>query len=77
MVAAAEIAAGRGLLTRKEVNVWQGSLKMPGFLQLLPYSADEIIPLLSRDKKAQYGRPRFVLPLGLGKAALFDDVGRR
>ncbi len=75
MVAAAEIAAGRGLLTSKEVNRLAGVLEKAGLPTALPYSSDEILPLLSRDKKAHYGRPRFVLPQTLGMAALFDDVG--
>ncbi|MGI5927090.1 MAG: 3-dehydroquinate synthase [Syntrophomonadaceae bacterium] len=75
MVAAAEIAAGRGLLTREEAQRLVKLLDNAGLPTVIPFDADQIIPLLSRDKKAQSGRPRFVLPLGLGKAALFDDVG--
>lgn len=75
MVAAAEIAVGRGLLTREEAKRLVKLLENAGLPTVIPFGPDEIIPLLSRDKKAQGGRPRFVLPLGLGKAALFDDVG--
>ncbi len=75
MVAAAEIAVGRGLLAKEEAERLVMLLENAGLPTVIPFGADEIIPLLSRDKKAQEGRPRFVLLLGLGKAALFDDVG--
>ncbi|MFY9139397.1 MAG: 3-dehydroquinate synthase [Thermacetogeniaceae bacterium] len=75
MVAAAEIAVSRGLLTREEADRLVRLLDNAGLPTVIPFGADQLIPLLSRDKKAQLGRPRFVLPLGLGKAEVFDDVG--
>lgn len=74
MVAAAEIAVGRGLLGEAEKERIVNILKEVGLPTSVPFTADKIIPILQRDKKAYNGKPRFVLPLGLGKADLFDDV---
>ena len=75
MVAAAGDSSQAGSADQEEAQRLVKLLDNAGLPTVIPFDADQIIPLLSRDKKAQSGRPRFVLPLGLGKAALFDDVG--
>ena len=38
------------------------------------WSADALVDVMRRDKKAKAGRLRFVLPTRLGRVSLFDDV---
>lgn len=75
MTAAARIAAGRGLVDAAFVERQSALLRALG----LPIEADEladerIVPALYRDKKAEGGRLRFVLPTAVGSVALVDDV---
>jgi len=75
MVAAALIAAARGLIDEALVRRQSALLEALG----LPTSADELrddrlIAALSRDKKVEGGRWRFILPTGPGRVAIFDDV---
>jgi 3-dehydroquinate synthase len=74
MVAAAEIAVERGLLEEEEKNRLKKLLDRAGLPVTVPLAGDEILNILPRDKKARHGRPRFVLPLGLGSVNLFEDV---
>jgi 3-dehydroquinate synthase len=74
MVAAAQIAVGRGLLKEDDKNRLEKLLKRAGLPTTVTIPAVEIIDTLPRDKKARRGRPHFVLPLALGKVDLFEDV---
>jgi 3-dehydroquinate synthase len=74
MVVAAAISVGRGLMQDDEQERLVKLLIKAGLPVVFPFTAEEIIPLLLRDKKASEGKPRFVLPLSLGKAELFSDV---
>ncbi len=82
-VAACRIAAGRGLITADEerrVREVLSALSLPvRFADLpdLPAEAREpgrLREVMAHDKKARGGVVRFVLPVGLGRAAIFDDV---
>ena len=56
------------------------SLPMTAFhLPVAPkdWPTDELIATMRRDKKAQAGQLRFVLPTKLGEVAVFDDVSVR
>lgn len=75
MVVAARIAVARGLVDRSLAARQSALLQALG----LPTWADELasgglITALYRDKKAEAGRWRFVLPTDAGAVAVFDDV---
>ncbi|MDD2555128.1 MAG: 3-dehydroquinate synthase [Syntrophaceticus sp.] len=74
MVAAAQIAVGRGLLKEEDKNRLEKLLKRAGLPTTVTIPAVEIINILPRDKKARRGKPHFVLPLALGEVDLFEDV---
>ncbi len=74
MAVAADIAVGRGLLNKEDSERLKNLLSRAGLPITVPFSASEIIKVLPRDKKALEGRPRFVLPLALGRARLFAEV---
>lgn len=74
MVAAANIAVGRGLLKEEDKNRLEKLLNRAGLPTAVPIAAADIINILPRDKKARHGRPRFVLPLAMGSVKLFEDV---
>ena len=86
MVAACRIAANRKLLSPADellVREVLAALHLPmRWLDLpeLPASAKDAANLrkiMLHDKKAQAGVVRFVLPLGLGRCGIFDDVSDR
>jgi 3-dehydroquinate synthase len=75
MTVAARIAATRGLIDAAFADRQTALLEALG----LPVRAAELadarlVPALSRDKKVEGGRLRFVLPVAPGRVALFDDV---
>jgi 3-dehydroquinate synthase len=39
-----------------------------------PWPAEQLVAVMRRDKKAQAGKLRFILPRRIGEAAVFDDV---
>ena len=74
MVAANHIAIARGLLDgadAERIERLLDKLELPTRRPGL--DADEIRRIMQHDKKALGGRVRFVLPTGLGSAAIFDD----
>jgi 3-dehydroquinate synthase len=83
MVAACHIAAARGLMHAThaaKVRSVLESLKLPVRFADLPALAAKardfqaLLPIMGRDKKAARGTVRWILPKGLGDAALFEDV---
>ena len=75
MAVEASIAARRGLIDEELLHRQNTLLEILG----LPTRADELrnpdlVPALSRDKKTEAGRWRFILPTGPGRVDLFDDV---
>lgn len=75
MMAAARVALNRGLIDEAYLARQAALLAAFG----LPTSADELtapdlIAALYRDKKTEGGRLRFVLPVAIGRVALFKDV---
>ena len=76
MVAAARIAAGRGMLSEAEesrIGALIGALGLP---RRLPRSLSppRIVELIGVDKKARPGRRRFVLLEGIGRCRVVADV---
>ena len=85
MVAACGIAVARKLIPAAVAERIRGVLsllKLPvrfADLPKLPPAAREpqrLIEITQHDKKARAGAARFVLPKGLGSAAVFDDVSQ-
>lgn len=83
MAAACHISAGRKLLTAQQVRRVTdvlAQLHLPSRFADLPSlpeqarQAEHLKPILLHDKKALAGVVRFVLPVALGKAAVFSDV---
>lgn len=75
MVAAAKIAAGRGLIEQRELDDIISVLKEYGFRtrMALP-SADVIYRYMQQDKKKADGRLKFVLPVRIGEVTQVRDV---
>ncbi len=74
MAVASAIAAARGLLKEAERERLVCLLRRAGLPVSSPFKAEDVVRILPRDKKAHRGRPRFVLPLTLGRVEVFDDV---
>lgn len=75
MICASRLAERLKLITA-EVTQRQVKLLERFSLPTAPndWPAEELIAIMRRDKKAQAGKLRFVLPRRLGEVALFDDV---
>ncbi|MCS6851263.1 MAG: 3-dehydroquinate synthase [Gemmataceae bacterium] len=75
MVCASRLAERRGLIaaevTRRQLELLQ-ALQLPTTIP--PWPIDALLETMRSDKKALFGRLRFVLPRRLGEVALFDDV---
>jgi 3-dehydroquinate synthase len=78
MVCASRLAERRGLISA-ELTQRQIRLLTAFGLPIAPkdWPAADLIATMRRDKKAQAGRLRFVLPTKLGKVVAFDDVSER
>lgn len=76
MIAAMQIATGRGLTSEEQRQAVQQTLELLN----LPVAVegklpvDECLRVMRVDKKVQHGQIRFVLPRGIGQADVFDDV---
>jgi len=66
MITASRIAVSLGLLKKTELERQVTLLKALGLPVESPYGIDDVIPLMMRDKKAEHGSIRFVLPTGIG-----------
>ncbi|MFL5339260.1 MAG: 3-dehydroquinate synthase [Gemmataceae bacterium] len=75
MVCASRLAARIGLIP-DELTQRQVHLLTRFGLPVAPkaWPADQLLAVMRRDKKAQSGKLRFILPRRLGEAAAFDDV---
>jgi 3-dehydroquinate synthase len=75
MVCASRLAERRGLIA-SEVTTRQVRLLETFGLPTAPraWPTDALLAAMRIDKKSVSGRLRFVLPLRLGEAALFDDI---
>lgn len=75
MVAAARISHAMKLCDQEVVVRLERLLAMIGLPTALPeLDPDEVIRILSHDKKVRDGKVRFVLPERIGKAVVRDDV---
>jgi 3-dehydroquinate synthase len=75
MVAACELAVNRGLLSREDASRVHDLLECLG----LPVKRRGLNPaalwrIMLRDKKNRGGKVRMVLPVGLGKAKIVDEI---
>jgi 3-dehydroquinate synthase len=50
-------------------------LRRTGLPVSFPYPARDLLELLSHDKKVFEGRPRFVLPLKIGRVEICSGLG--
>jgi len=66
MVAASRVAVALGLLKKPDLERQLTLLGRLGLPTESPYEVDEVIPLMSRDKKAESGSIRLVLPKVIG-----------
>lgn len=76
MVCASKLAAKMGLIDA-ELTRRQEAILTALTLPIAPKPAwptDDMIAVMRRDKKADAGRMRFILPTKLGEVKLFDDV---
>ena len=76
MVAASEIAVGKGIFSRQEADQVRALIADFGLDTTIPsqYDRQRIKTYLKTDKKAVAGRPFFVLPTAIGKVVITDDV---
>ncbi len=76
MVAAGELALAQGLWTGAEAQRQRQLLIKAGLPISIPpgVPAQTLLDLLQGDKKVKDGRVRFVLPQGIGKAILVDNL---
>jgi len=76
MVAASEIAVGKGIFSRQEADQVRALIADFGLATTIPseYTRQRIKTYLKTDKKAVAGRPFFVLPTAIGKVVITDEV---
>jgi 3-dehydroquinate synthase len=75
MICASRLAARSKLISDELTNRQVTLLKKFGLpVAPHPWPPDVLIAAMRRDKKAQAGKLRFVLPRRLGEVAVFDDV---
>jgi len=78
MVAAAEISVAAGLLDRASAERIVAVIQRVGLPTTAPLATarDELITLMSLDKKVAAGRLRFVLASAIGRADLHGDISK-
>jgi 3-dehydroquinate synthase len=74
MVATSKIAVSLGLLKQSDLQRQVALLDALGLPTEAPYGVDEVIPLMKRDKKAEHGSIRLVLPTGMGSEPVVRGV---
>jgi 3-dehydroquinate synthase len=75
MVYAADLAVEMGLMDQEEAQSQRRALKGLDLPTKLPaLKADELIPYMRRDKKAEEGRIRMILPTGIGSPPTLRTV---
>jgi 3-dehydroquinate synthase len=77
LVGAAAIARGRGLLAARTFDAIAGAVDRIGPRPpMSDLSVPGLLDALGRDKKVRAGRVVFVLPIGIGRVRVRDDVSR-
>lgn len=75
MLAAADVAAARGLFPRDDAAALAGLVAALGPLPpVTDLPASQVAAAIRRDKKVLHGRLHMVLPTGLGETVIVDDV---
>ena len=74
MVAAFEVARVRGSISGEEYSRLLAALTSFGPFPSLRLPADRLVAFTARDKKHLSDRRRYVLPVGIGDAAVVEDV---
>ena len=78
MLVAAELATARGLLEARDLAAVRGLIMQLGPLPPVgDVPVPQMIEAMRRDKKVAEGRLHFVLPTGIGSAAIASDVSVR
>jgi 3-dehydroquinate synthase len=73
MVAAATLAVARGMQEADRERL-VALLRRTGLPVSFPYPPQDLLELMSHDKKVCGGRPRFVLPLKIGEVEICSDL---
>ncbi|HEY4010268.1 MAG TPA: 3-dehydroquinate synthase family protein, partial [Acidobacteriaceae bacterium] len=74
MIAATSIAAHRQCISLQDAARIAALVRAYGPLQPFSAGADELVALTARDKKNRSGARSFILPTGIGDAAIVRDV---
>ena len=74
MAAAASLAAGRGMMEAVDRERLVALLRRTGLPVSFPCPARDILGLLPHDKKVLKGKPRFILPLKIGRVEICSDL---
>jgi len=74
MIAALQVAKSRGTMTARQAERMEGLIHLYGPLPEFKARAKTLAAATGGDKKNTGGVRRFVLPLGIGDAGVFDDV---
>jgi 3-dehydroquinate synthase len=74
MLAALTIAEPRGLLSPEEAEQIARVIRLYGPLQPFAAEAETLVALTAKDKKNRSGVRSYVLPVGIGNAAVLPDV---
>ncbi len=74
MLAALDIAQGRGLVTEEEARHMRGVMAAYGPLRPFAATAESLVERTAKDKKNRGGLRSFVLPVGIGNATVVHDV---
>jgi 3-dehydroquinate synthase len=74
MVAASRVAMKLGLLKQTDLTRQINLLGRLGLPVEVPYGLEEVIPHMRRDKKAEAGSIRLVLPTGIGSEPVVRGV---
>jgi 3-dehydroquinate synthase len=78
LLAAARLALARGLVTNTEGDAIAAAVERLGPRpSLARLDTDAILAAIAQDKKARAGRVPFILPEGLGRVRIVDDVRPR
>lgn len=74
MLAALDIATKRNTIRPDEARRMERVIRLYGPLRSFRASATELVALTAKDKKNRGGRRSFVLPVGIGNAAVVNDM---
>ncbi len=74
MIAAVTIALRRGTITTAEAERIERTIRAYGPLRGFTVEAAQLVALTARDKKNRSGTRSFVLPVGIGDAAVVKDL---